>query len=1072
MRPCGSYRYSILMLRHDMSKMIWSRMDVPVRSSLLAATWYRKWSLRAGVKPHVRDAMIKNAVEFEQMAVQVQLLLMRFDSRMALDSLERPSRLWKGQTGVDLAILGGCRNFIEVCCAEALDSRWSGDLNPYRQPLGLYGTVVACVSTGGLLAPSMVAFREPPFAEALRGPTQRRKRPKGMEQRFSISGSGSSSVSSSSNDQLFVRLRKLQDKDVGQNAHLLSKLEILKSAKKVTGMAATDLMSSSRLDFGFPFWERYGLFFAAPVTIFVLDAAFQIIQNLLFMFVLFSDRHEAGFSNPEKVLMTFMFSSTITEFVQALVESPTVYLKSMWNWVRMGSCIFFWMGVNQVLMQSNRRLYPELRVPQFILEVFDERALQHYVHVSLSFLADNIPGLESIISANFTTSTVPLPSTPAPAAPTPASASSWSWPLEFNATAFVGDLLPDPANVTTALFLNETGTAPAVMVHPGRMWDEGEGMFYSASLFCMWFRVLHLLSVHQDLGPLVISVKRIAGDIVSFAGIWGVLLLAFACAMQGTGLKGGQNHKCQTQSAGAEVDGVALLEGDMECWSSWWLWRTYYQSFGEPFFEYLSTDSSNILTIVLWPTMNLMLVNLLIALMNDTYVAVKDQSRLEWMIEMFQIAKEYRTPSRLNVLMLLNDVIRFVARYSEVKARMRQLQEKPTPGIFGYYVDLRFQFRKFQCNDLPQLEEAEMLRDLLARIQQVTMLEGVQAMRQNGAAGAGGPAVLSFPPTPESFTKGAATAESTSTPPLGSLLNRGDTKSAHQSEESIGRGVKRALLRQSSKRFIEKSDQHFKSLLERGWFAVLHPITFARVVVSAITHLPARLVPTLCEKLHPMNLEELHDLHVRLYRKMRRKRQKLERQRKLNDEAMRRTSAFLVLARNDFLRSSGTHFALDLDESQMYRLARASKAAKARMQAQMEAQQRKEMIDMQMVEGSHQGSSTRNSFWGSVEGGGAMSMSLEQASRSSSRDGVEALSFNASFNSFSASFSKRRASGSREGSFRMGSRQGSRRSLLSQDAGADIDAAPRSSAESGPAPPCSSVPRARNAGLVTRSPDP
>ena len=142
------------------------------------------------------------------------------------------------------------------------------------------------------------------------------------------------------------------------------------------------------------------------------------------------------------------------------------------------------------------------------------------------------------------------------------------------------------------------------------------------------------------------------------------------------------------------------------------------------------------------------------------------------------------------------------------------------------------------------------------------------------------------------------------------------------------------------------------------------------------------------------------------------------------------------------------------------------------MQAQMEAQQRKEMIDMQMVEGSHQGSSTRNSFWGSVEGGGAMSMSLEQASRSSSRDGVEALSFNASFNSFSASFSKRRASGSREGSFRMGSRQGSRRSLLSQDAGADIDAAPRSSAESGPAPPCSSVPRARNAGLVTRSPDP
>lgn len=35
-----------------------------------------------------------------------------------------------------------------------------------------------------------------------------------------------------------------------------------------------------------------------------------------------------------------------------------------------------------------------------------------------------------------------------------------------------------------------------------------------------------------------------------------------------------------------------------------------------------------------------MLVTLLIAIMTDTYMDVKDQSKLEWMIEMFYIAKE------------------------------------------------------------------------------------------------------------------------------------------------------------------------------------------------------------------------------------------------------------------------------------------------------------------------------------------------------------------------------------------------------------------------------------------------
>eukprot|EP00961_Rhodomonas_salina_P293755 3934002-Rhodomonas_salina.1 len=42
----------------------------------------------------------------------------------------------------------------------------------------------------------------------------------------------------------------------------------------------------------------------------------------------------------------------------------------------------------------------------------------------------------------------------------------------------------------------------------------------------------------------------------------------------------------------------------VEC-SSWWLVRTYYQSFGEPFYEELTTDASNVVMLIMFPVMNL-----------------------------------------------------------------------------------------------------------------------------------------------------------------------------------------------------------------------------------------------------------------------------------------------------------------------------------------------------------------------------------------------------------------------------------------------------------------------------------
>lgn len=168
------FLWALLLQRHDMAMLIWSKLqDSPVRTALLAATIHRRWAALPDVKPHVAASMLESAQAFESVAVDVQLQAMRDDPEKALETLEMMSRLWKGQTGVDLALLGGCSQFVESCCVQALDFRWGGDVHPYNQPLGLYPSVILCAVTGGLFAPSFIEFRKAPRAEAVRSPGQR-----------------------------------------------------------------------------------------------------------------------------------------------------------------------------------------------------------------------------------------------------------------------------------------------------------------------------------------------------------------------------------------------------------------------------------------------------------------------------------------------------------------------------------------------------------------------------------------------------------------------------------------------------------------------------------------------------------------------------------------------------------------------------------------------------------------------------------------------------------------------------------------------------------------------------------
>jgi len=249
----------------------------------------------------------------------------------------------------------------------------------------------------------------------------------------------------------------------------------------------------------------------------------------------------------------------------------------------------------------------------------------------------------------------------------------------------------------------------------GHPMPEMTSLFYGVCLFFMWLRILHLLSVHKSLGPLVVVIKRMANDIFTFSAVWGILLLAFSTVMQGSTIH------LKHEQVDCNSDNLQL-----RCWSSWWIVRSYFQSFGQPFFEEMGTDGENWITIVMWPVMNMMLINLLIAMMNDTYTEVKDKSKLQWMVEMFHIAKENRSPSRINAILLVYDLLMFTWTKDEVDARMKTLVGKSGSGSWRWVTETRFKFKKYQMRDLPNIELKEVQKELQHDIAECEALQATQ----------------------------------------------------------------------------------------------------------------------------------------------------------------------------------------------------------------------------------------------------------------------------------------------------------------------------------------------------------
>eukprot|EP00293_Proteomonas_sulcata_P014149 CAMPEP_0184298546 /NCGR_PEP_ID=MMETSP1049-20130417/9339_1 /TAXON_ID=77928 /ORGANISM="Proteomonas sulcata, Strain CCMP704" /LENGTH=530 /DNA_ID=CAMNT_0026608707 /DNA_START=47 /DNA_END=1639 /DNA_ORIENTATION=+ len=177
--------------------------------------------------------------------------------------------------------------------------------------------------------------------------------------------------------------------------------------------------------------------------------------------------------------------------------------------------------------------------------------------------------------------------------------------------------------------------------------------YYSACLSLLWARFLRIFAVNKAVGPLVIMVRKMGIDLLKFGLVWTVMWIAFAIAMNGSVDGNDSPYDCEHEMA------------DYKCTSWWFFVRTFFQAMGEPMLVEHRTDASVITLVFLFIIMNVVLLNLLIAIMSNTYQDVQLQSNRKFLMDLYEVSEDYSRislgmPLPFNVLFIIFDFLGFL----------------------------------------------------------------------------------------------------------------------------------------------------------------------------------------------------------------------------------------------------------------------------------------------------------------------------------------------------------------------------------------------------------------------------
>jgi hypothetical protein len=195
--------------------------------------------------------------------------------------------------------------------------------------------------------------------------------------------------------------------------------------------------------------------------------------------------------------------------------------------------------------------------------------------------------------------------------------------------------------------------------------------FYSLSLFFCWIRTLRIFYLFE-LGIVVGIAFQMIRDVLLWVVLYSIVLGAFCMLFMGTSeldtlIPG---HVTCTNSTNLAKDD--LQNGSMECGFAYVLLRPMFQSFGEFNLNQMANTYNIFILIFMYLSLNLVLINLLIAMMSSTYSAIKEQARSKRLIFTYELVQEHTRravalPPPFNCLLLLIDLVLFVCQYETLK---------------------------------------------------------------------------------------------------------------------------------------------------------------------------------------------------------------------------------------------------------------------------------------------------------------------------------------------------------------------------------------------------------------------
>eukprot|EP00736_Rhodelphis_marinus_P014547 Rmarinus@m.21391 len=136
-------------------------------------------------------------------------------------------------------------------------------------------------------------------------------------------------------------------------------------------------------------------------------------------------------------------------------------------------------------------------------------------------------------------------------------------------------------------------------------------------------RVLSVFSMHPKIGPLLVTCGKMVTDVMTFLLIFVVILLGFGVAFHSL-----------TDPWNQDKNTIDIISNILE--------QPYWTAYGD--LGILSSDSSGLFTWMVAMYLiiaNIVLVNLLIAMMGSTYSAVADSSHFVWVRSFYETVEEY-----------------------------------------------------------------------------------------------------------------------------------------------------------------------------------------------------------------------------------------------------------------------------------------------------------------------------------------------------------------------------------------------------------------------------------------------